>query len=222
MIFPDNTALRTLCAVEISGQEAHIVKKLLLVVKHEHEMLRFQNVLENYFLGTIHIEAICEDIVVPGVVYNTDVLLTYMDLVHAPVCQSVHYESYIPLTVTLPRSAYPAIMQIPKDELLVLLDDEEDSARQITALIHQLFREDLRFLPLDHCRTVPTSLAFRGDDWFLPVVGDKRMDLVLLEEKAIDRSSLIRDHPSVGYGCRSVSRQGYDLCTPYIPCGEQL
>ena len=145
-----------------------------------------------------------------------------MDLVHAPVCQSVHYESYIPLTVTLPRSAYPAIMQIPKDELLVLLDDEEDSARQITALIHQLFREDLRFLPLDHCRTVPTALAFRGDDWFLPVVGDKRMDLVLLEEKAIDRSSLIRDHPSVGYGCRSVSRQGYDLCTPYIPCGEQL
>ena len=222
MIFPDNTALRTPCAVEISGQEAHIVKKLLLVVKHEHEMLRFQNVLENYFLGTIHIEAICEDIVVPGVVYNTDVLLTYMDLVHAPVCQSVHYESYIPLTVTLPRSAYPAIMQIPKDELLVLLDDEEDSARQITALIHQLFREDLRFLPLDHCRTVPTALAFREDDWFLPVVGDKRMDLVLLEEKAIDRSSLIRDHPSVGYGCRSVSRQGYDLCTPYIPCGEQL
>ena len=148
------------------------MKKLLFVVKHEHEMLRFQNVLENYFLGTIHIEAICEDIVVPGVGYNTDVLLTYMDLVHAPVCQSVHYESYIPLTVTLPRSAYPAIMQIPKDELLVLLDDEEDSARQITALIHQLFREDLRFLPLDHCRTVPTALAFRGDDWFLPVVGE--------------------------------------------------
>lgn len=102
------------------------MKKLLLVVKHEQEMLRFQNTLENYFLGTIHIEAICEDTVVPGVIYSTDVLLTYSDLVHAPVCRSVRYESYIPLTVTLTRSTYPAIMQIPKDELLVLLDDDED------------------------------------------------------------------------------------------------
>ena len=73
------------------------MKKLLLVVKHEQEMLRFQNTLENYFLGTIHIEAICEDTVVPGVIYSTDVLLTYSDLVHAPVCRSVRYESYTPL-----------------------------------------------------------------------------------------------------------------------------
>ena len=67
------------------------------------------------------------------------------------MCRSVRYESYIPLTVTLARSTYPAIMQIPKDELLVLLDDDEDSARQITLLIHQLFRGDLRFLSLNNC-----------------------------------------------------------------------
>lgn len=167
------------------------MKKLLLVVKHEQEMLRFQNTLENYFLGTIHIEAICEDTVVPGVIYSTDVLLTYSDLVHAPVCRSVRYESYIPLTVTLTRSTYPAIMQIPKDELLVLLDDDEDSARQITVLIHQLFRGDLRFLSLNNCRTAPTALAFRGDDWFIPMMEDTRTDLVLLDEKVIDRSSLL-------------------------------
>ena len=66
---------------------------------------------------------------------STNVLLTYIGSGACAVCEPVYYgrKSYIPLTVTLPRSAYPAIMQIPKDELLVLLDDEEDSARQITA-----------------------------------------------------------------------------------------
>ena len=175
------------------------MKKLLLFTTQKYEMLKFRDMLEEYFHGTIEVEALCRETAEPGRSYEAEVLLTYADLISELDRYQIRCSKMVPLTVTLSRGSRDAIMNIPQNQRVILLEPDLLCARRIAHLIKELFRGDLQIEPYTSAhngQVCQTAIAYCGDNWLPP--GLKIENIIFVDYKVIDRTTFLEVASSLG------------------------